>query len=357
MTPSDLLKYRLHNQHISQRLFTAPGDIVTWLGAVQAQDYSASKWALGLRLQNNTDNDIDKALADGSIIRTHVLRPTWHLVPPADVRWMLQLTAPRIKRVAGYMHQLLQLDKKIFTKATKVLVKALEGGACLSRTELVTALDKAKIATNELRFVNIMMQAELDGIICSGPRIGKQFSYGLLDERVPPAKPLARDEALAKLALRYFTSHGPATLKDFAWWSGLTLADAKDGIEMIKDKVTAIRSQDISYWAATSSLHDKPVNSSVHLLPAFDEYLVSYADRSVALHAIHNKKVVTVNGIFFPVIIVNGKVVGTWKKLQNKRGTNIDLSLFESLAAAKLKAISAAAKNYGKYMGLPVVVK
>lgn len=356
MTASDLLKYRLHNQHISQKVFTLPGDIVTWLGAVQAQDYAASKWAVGLRLQNNTDNDIENALADGSIIRTHVLRPTWHLVPPADVRWMLMLTAPRIKRVAGYMHKLLQLDAKIFTKATKVLVKSLEGGKCLPRTELVVALDKAKIPTNEQRFVHIMMQAELDGIVCSGPRMGKQFSYGLLDERVPTAKPLSRDEALAKLTLRYFTSHGPATLKDFAWWSGLTLADAKHGIEMIKRQVTEVTSQDVSYWAVTSSLNGKPANPSVYLLPAFDEYLVSYADRSAALHAMHHKSVATVNGIFYPVVLINGKVAGTWKKALTKTGALIDLNLFESLPAAKAKAVIAAAKKYGNFLGQPVRV-
>lgn len=357
MTTAELLRCRLHNQHISRKVFTAPKDIVTWLGAVQAQDYAASKWALGLRLRDNTDNDIENALADGSIIRTHVLRPTWHLVPPADVRWMLKLTAPRIKRVAGYMHKLLQLDAKVFAKTTKVLVKSLEGGRCLARTELINALDKAKIPTNEQRFVHIMMQAELDGIVCSGPRMGKQFSYGLLEERVPLARELSRDEALAKLILRYFSSHGPATLKDFAWWSGLTLADAKAGLEMVRKQVTEIKTRDISYWVAIGSLSDKPANPAIYLLPAFDEYLVSYADRSAALHAMHHKSVATANGIFYPVVIVNGKVVGTWKRAPANVGASADLNLFEPLSAAKVKAISAAAKNYGKFIGQSITLK
>jgi hypothetical protein len=357
MTTAELLKYRLHNQHISRNVFTVPKDIITWLGAVQAQDYYASKWALGLRLQDNVDEDIDRALAEGSIIRTHVLRPTWHLVPPSDVRWMLQLTAARIKMVAAYMHRLLQLDKKIFLKTTRVLVKALEGGRSLPRTELIAALNKAKIATNEQRFVHIMMQAELDGIVCSGPRMGKQFSYALLDERIPPVKPLSRDEALATLTLRYFNSHGPATLKDFAWWSGLTLAEAKIGFEMVKRKLTAVKLKDTTYWCGSDSLDDRPSASGLHLLPAFDEYLISYSDRSAALHELHHKTVATVNGIFYPIVVMNGKVVGTWKKTAGKMGATIDLSLFESLSRATMKAIEREANNYGNFIGQPIALK
>src|SRR6266852_6469726 len=228
----DVAHRRLHNQHITRRTLETPQALVEWLGAVQAQDFAAAKWALGLRLQGVTDDDIEQAFTDGAILRTHVMRPTWHFVSPADIRWLLALTAPRVHAASAYYSRRLELDEVAFRSTNAVLANALQGGKQLTRDELASALQQAGIITEgEQRVTHIMMRAELDGIICSGARRGKQFTYALLEERAPQARALERDEALAELTRRYFTSHGPATVQDFVWWSGLTTADARVGLE------------------------------------------------------------------------------------------------------------------------------
>src|SRR6266702_3694762 len=228
-THPNIAHQRLHNQLITQQTFEKAGDVVKWLGAVQAQDYAAAKWALGLRMQNSTDE---------IILRTHVMRPTWHFVLPADIRWMLALTAPRVLATIAYYDRTLGLDDTVFTHTNTVLAKALQGGKQLTRDELASVLQQAGIATDNLqRTGHVLMHAELDGIICSGARRGKQFTYALLDERTPQARTLDRGEALAEFARRYFTSRGPATLQDFVWWSGLTVADARTGLEMVTSQL------------------------------------------------------------------------------------------------------------------------
>src|SRR5581483_11815980 len=225
MTNEELVQRRLANQGISQPRFKTPREVVTWLGAVQAQDYAAAKWAVALRAQGVTDAAMDQALAEGTILRTHVLRPTWHLVIPEDIRWMLELTAPRIHALMTYQHRQLELDKTVFKRSHAALVKALQGGKQLTRSEITAALQRAGISTDGSRLTYLLGQAEIDGVICSGGRRGKQFTYALLDERAPKAKTLPREQALFELARRYFTSRGPATLQDFVWWSGLAMTD------------------------------------------------------------------------------------------------------------------------------------
>ena len=216
MTNLDIAHQRLHNQLIARRTFEKPGDVVQWLGAVQAQDYAAAKWAVGLRSQGATDDDIEQAFAGGAILRTHVMRPTWHFVAPADIRWMLTLTAPRVNAINAFYYRKLELDDSLFMRSNAALAKALQGGKQLTRPELVSVLQQAGIATHDLlRFTYIMLRAELDGIVCSGARRGKQFTYALLDERAPQARMLDHDEALAEFARRYFTGHGTCHLARF----------------------------------------------------------------------------------------------------------------------------------------------
>src|SRR6185369_4462037 len=222
MNTSDVLSQRLHNQKLSSSELEKPVDVVRWLGAVQAQDYHAALWALALRMRNATHAAVEAAFNHGEIIRTHVLRPTWHFVAPEDIRWLLQLTAPCINRRCSGTYRRFGLDDAVFKRSTKVFVKALRGGKHLTRAALRAAHNQAGIpADDTVRMGHLLLRAELDGLICSGPRLGKQFTYALLEERVPPGKTLTREEALAELTRRYFSSHGPATLQDFVWWSGL----------------------------------------------------------------------------------------------------------------------------------------
>jgi hypothetical protein len=238
MRASDVPQVRLHHQGLTTPQFTEPAKVVKWLGAVQAQDYAGGKWAIAQRMRHATDDGIEKAFAQGSILRTHVLRPTWHFVAPDDIRWLLQLTAPRVKASIASYCRANSLDDAAFKRSHRVLATALRGGRQLTRGALRQAVQRAGMATEGIRFILMLMRAELDGLICSGARIGKQFTYTLLEERAPRSKVLTRDEALSELTRRYFTSRGPATLQDYVWWSGLTASGARAGLEMAGRQLT-----------------------------------------------------------------------------------------------------------------------
>ena len=220
---NDLIRRRLANQRLSRSSFRTPADVVAWLGAMQSQDYPGAKWGIGLRAAV-TDDEVDRACDDGMIVRTHILRQTWHFVARDDIRWMLALSGPRVDAISAHYYRKMELDERTFTRSRKVLGRVLRDGTYLTRPELGAALGRAGITASGIRLAFLTMRAELDAVICNGPRRGNQRTYALLEERVPPAKPIDRDEALTKLALRYFTSHGPATLRDYVWWSGLTFA-------------------------------------------------------------------------------------------------------------------------------------
>lgn len=223
MTLSDLLPQRLYNQHLAGSQLEKPEDVVRRLGAVQAQDYPAAKWSVAERTRRISDIQLDRAFAGGTILRTHMMRPTWHFVTAADIRWMLKLTGPRVNTAIGSYYRKMKLDDAVFERSHAAIAAALRGGKHLTRAELSSALRHAGVTSakdDRMRLSFIMLRAELDGLVCSGPRVGKQFTYALLEDRVPRAAVLDREEARAELARRYFMSHGPATLKDFRWWSG-----------------------------------------------------------------------------------------------------------------------------------------
>ena len=225
-----LVRERLRNQSLAVSRLRTPGEVVAWLGAAQAQDYAGAKWALGLRAKGLTDAAVEQAFDEGAILRTHILRPTWHFVAPADIRWMLALSAPRVHAVNAYAYRTFELDAAVLARSRAALERALAGGRQLTRLELAKVLQRAGVQADGPRLAHVMMHAELDAVICSGARRGKQFTYALLEERAPRAKVLPRDEALAELTRRYFASHGPATLRDYVWWSGLTARDARAGM-------------------------------------------------------------------------------------------------------------------------------
>ncbi len=352
MTNSNIAYQRLHNQLISQSSLEKPGDVVKWLGAVQAQDYAGAKWALGLRLQSATDNAVEQAISDGTILRTHLMRPTWHFVSPTDIRWIQALTAPRVNAIIASYYRRLELDNPVFSRSNTVLEKALQGGKQLTRPEIQSILEQAGIATNDLRLSHIMMRAELDMVVCSGARRGKQFTYALLDERAPEAKMLERNDALAELARRYFTSRGPATLEDYVWWSGLTTTDARVGLEMVRAEFIHEIIDNKTYWFSSSMPIAKDVALTAHLLPPYDEYTIAYKDRSAVLDPAYT--VQTRNGIFSPIIIVDGCIVGTWKRTFKKKAVLIEKSLFAPLNESETYAVSAAVNRYGTFLDMVI---
>lgn len=352
MKLSDIAAFRFHNQHLSTTNFTEPNEVVAWLGAVQSQDYAGAKWAVAQRAKGLTDKSMDQAFADGTILRTHILRPTWHFITPKDIRWMLALTAPRVQAVNAYYYRQAELDKNIFKRSNAAIIKALEGGKQLTRMELASTLKQIKISADGLRLSYLMMCAELDGIICSGAKRGKQFTYALLDERAPHTKKLERDEALAELAKRYFTSHGPATLQDYVWWSGLTITDAKAGIEMARPQLEHEIIDDHVYWFSPSAPKKKAVTPTVYLLPNYDESLASYKDRSATVDAQYLKMWGQGNPIFSHHLVVNNKVSGSWKRTITKNTVSVDVKPFTTLTETEVQAITAASQRYSEFLGL-----
>jgi hypothetical protein len=348
MTKQDIAKQRLHNQRVENTNLKAPSDVVAWLGAVQAQDYAAAKWAIGLRSQNVTDVDVEQAFTNGKILRTHVLRPTWHFVTPEDICWLLKLTAPRVCAFNAYQYRRLELDNALFKRSQTILTKALQGGKQLTRSELANILEKAGISANSSRLAHIVMQAELEGIICSGARRGKQFTYALLEERAPNAKGLEREEALAELVKRYFSSHGPATVRDFVWWSGLTVSDAKIGLENAKSHLIqeAVEGQTLWFSPSTNNF----ASSSFRLLPWFDEFLVAYKDRSAVLESANVKQVNAGGGMLNPTMISHGQVIGTWKSVLKKDKVTLHLTPFRPLEETEKYSLAVAVKRYGTFL-------
>lgn len=347
MLMRDVVSQRLDNHKLSSSEFKKPVDVVRWLGAAQAQDYNGAKWALALRMRAATDAAVEEAFNNGQILRTHLLRPTWHFVAPDDIRWLLQLTGPRVNVRCGPGYRKYELDNATLKRSNKVLSRALQGGKHLTRSALKKVLNRSGIAADDtVRMAHILIRAELDGVVCSGPRVGKQFTYALLEERVPAAKPLTRDEALAKLTQRYFTSHGPATLQDFVWWSGLTVGDARHGVELIDRHLKQELIDEKVYLSPRSVKAPKPTHSA-HLLPAYDEYTVAYKDRQSIYIQTNGKPSITSWGLLGPIVILDGRVVGSWKRTNDKT----DLNLSPDLKEPQQLAITKASDRYATFLG------
>jgi len=346
MNTSDVLGHRLRNQKLSSPDFAEPAEVVRWFGAVQAQDFNGAKWALALRMREAKNAVIQRAYDEGRIVRTHVMRPTWHFVAREDIRWLLQLTAPRVNMKSGSAYRMFELDAATFKRSNKVIANALKGGKHLTRSELKTFLNRAGIAAdNPIRLAHIVLRAELDRVVCSGPMAGKQFTYMLFDERVPASKTFGREEALAELARRYFKSHGPATVQDFVWWSGLTVTDANIAIELIDRDLRKEMVAEKLYVGPRSRRTARPSKYSTHLLPAFDEYNVAYKARDLV---IDGGAPLSTWDALGPMIIVDGKAVGTWKRAGNKV---ITLNTSNALKKSQKLAIATAAERYTAFLG------
>jgi hypothetical protein len=355
MNLSEIPLLRLRNQQLIAPKFTSVKEIVNWMGAMQAQDFLMVKWTVGIRLLGSTEKMINEAFNSGDILRTHLLRPTWHLVSRDDIGWMTSLTAPQIRTAARSRDRQLGLDEKIFSKSNTIIGNALAGGNHLSRESLVEKLRQVNIDTGDNRASHILLRAETEGIICSGRINGNKLTYALLSERVGKTGQLSREEALARLALRYFTSHGPATLADFTWWSGLPAGEAKKALESVKSKLLQKDAEGQTYWLSPLTETAKPGNGTIHLLPAFDEYIISYRDRTAALPLVHNKKAVSNNGIFYPVILQNGLVTGTWSKSTKNGSVTLELKPFNPSDKHFRKKILEIVSQYENYLEKKVI--
>ena len=349
---------RLLNQHLLRPRFRTPHDEVRWLVAVQAQDYPAARWAVGLRLKDAVDPDIERAYDEGTILRTHVLRPTLHFVAPGDIRWLLQLTGPRVTATNASICRALGLDERTFKRSQRLFEKALGGRRALTRLELQSALVGAGIdASDTRRLAYLVMRAEVDGLICSGPRRGRQFTYMLLEERVPPAEPRTRNEALGELATRYFTSHGPATVRDFAKWSGQTLSDARRGVEVMGRTVPHESRDGDTYWGTVSTRGTRLPSPIVHLLSIYDEYLIGYKDYSPMCDRAYGARLVGLGNALQFTVLIDGRIAGTWRRTLGRHDVEIETTMFRRLTPAERRALTAAAEKYGRFTGRRAAVR
>jgi len=359
MNSRDIARLRLINQHLALAGPAGPGQMVTgpvstpaelvkWMGCIQAQDYAMAKWALGCRLPHSTDTDIEKAFQEGHILRTHALRPTWHFVCPEDIRWLLQFNAPKVRALSRPYLRQLGIDAAILKKSKTLLTRALGEHGKLTRPQLAAILRKGKIATDDARLGHLLMDAELDAIICSAGRIGKQFAYELLDGQGvgshdgPVARVLGNDDAIVELARRYFPSRGPATVQDFAWWGGLTLTEARKGLDAVRAGLECVN----EYWFVPPTDTARP--GSTWLLPAFDEYTVAYKNRDDVLDPAH------ASACFYglkPIIVHNTRVIGMWQRTLKKGKAIVETIPFPGTKAVPARALAAAIKKYEDFMG------
>ncbi len=341
---------RLAAQQLTAPCFDTPEELVAWMGAIQAQERNMVRWAVGTRLKTPSLKSVEGALDKGAILRTHVMRPTWHLVAAPDIRWMLALSAPRLRTVFLSYGRYLGIDKSHYLKANPLIEKALAGGRSLTKEQLAEEVTHAGMKTTPHQMGCMISGAEIEGIVCSGPDRGGKHTYTLLEERVPPAKALHKEEALALMARNYFRSHSPATMDDFSWWSGLSLTEARQAAGLIADELSTERFGDTDYIIHTSCPGAAAPPKGFHLLPSFDEYLISYKDRTAVLDPKHAPKAYTMNGIFHPVVVHNGKITGNWRKTACKGGPSIEATFFEPAFQPKEAMLDRAKERYKSFL-------
>ncbi len=343
---------RLVNQRLIDKPFETAGEAVGWFGAVQSQDYPNAKWGVAQRMRAATDATLDHAFNAGEIVRVHAMRPTWHFIAARDLPWIQQLTGPRVHVANGYVYRNYELDKAILKKSRAVITKALAGGNQLTRAELGKLLEKNRIVVSGIRLAYIVMHAELDGIVCSGPLRGKQHTYMLVDERIRGATMLRGDAASAELARRYFRSHGPATAQDFAWWSGFTGTQAKQATALIEDElvVETWEGRSFYFYDDIQARFRKPM---VHLLPNYDEHVVAYRNHNPSLdprtpNALRNWG----NALTAHLVVLDGLVIGGWRKTVKANRADINFILPIPMQTNERKALEAAIKRYAAFVGM-----
>jgi Winged helix DNA-binding domain len=352
-----IARRRMHRLRLSGPGPGAAEDVVRWLGAVQSQDYGPARWSIGQRLTGMRDADIERAFAAGQLLRTHVLRPTWHFVLPADIRWLLALTAPRVHVQNGPIYRQSGLDEALLDRCAGLLTDALQGGNHLTRAELAAVLAGAGIVADGLRMGYILMYAELEAVICSGAPKGKRHTYALLEERAPAAAALDPDAALAELTRRYFTSHGPATVKDFRWWSSLTIADIRRGLDMVGPALDREVIDGVTYWSAAAAAAAALAVPAVQLLQAYDEYVVGYSESKYLLDVSGDaRRTAGDRPVFNHVVIAGTQVAGHWKRTLNRDSVAIEVALYapfhDRLDEAWHLALRAEAARHAAFLGL-----
>jgi hypothetical protein len=346
----------MRSQGLWGRRLGTPEEVVGRLGAVQAQEYHYAKWTVAQRANGADEATIDRGLADGSILRTHLLRPTWHFVLPRDIRWMLALTGPRVKARNASRLRDLGLDERLLSRSNGVMARAVEGGSHLTRKELAEHLARARIVVTGQRLPYLLMGAELDGVICSGAPRGKQQTYALLDERAPKTRELDRDEALAELVRRFFTARGPATLRDFARWSSLTVADAKRGLGALAGELEHREIAGRTYWFAPRPGPWGARSTTIDLVQGYDEIIMSYSESRDVLHGSASRQMMDGSNSPMHAVLLDGQLIGRWRRTVLRNSVVLDTTLDRRLDDGEARALETAAKRYARFVGMPTTL-
>jgi Winged helix DNA-binding domain len=359
MKEIEIARRRMRNSCLTESSFVTAEEVVHWHGAMQAQDYGPAKWSVGQRATSLVEEDVDRALAAGSIVRTHALRPTWHFVARGDVRWLLALTGPRVRQRNAARYRALGLDERTLARCQALIVSALEGGNHLTRDGIAGILDLTGIDRSGQRLAHILMHCELDAAICSGGLEGRQQTYALLDERVPNGDRFERDDALVELTRRYLRSHSPATVQDLRWWSSLTVADIKRALGELGSEAQSETIDGTTFWSNASDAANPPPACGVHLLQAYDELVVGYTESryfgdprgAVARAAWRDRSLP--NG----VVLLNGGVAGHWRRSVDKDSIRVEALLYEHPKRDDSPALAAAARDLGRFVGRQVTLQ
>ncbi len=344
-----IARRRMRNVLATGAPFDSPEDVVRWFGCVQGQDYWIGRWSLGQRCKKATDASVHRAYVEGKILRTHVLRPTWQFVTPEDIRWILELTGPRVQAGTASRLRQLGLDAALLKKATRVIVRTLKGDEHLTRREFGDVLRKSGIDADASQLGYIFMHLELEGIVCSGVPKGKLHTYALLEERAPKAKSLPYDKALKEFVVRYYTSHGPATVKDLNWWSSLKMSTIREGLEMAGSKLERDVVGGTEFWYARQAA-PRPRAPVVHLLQGLDEYIVGYSESRYILDL--SRKASLSDLVFSGVLTLDGQFAGSWKRTLNKGAVQIEAALYGRFDEPQMKALEKEVTRYGRFLEL-----
>lgn len=350
MDPLTTVRQRLVNQRLAGDQFNSAAEVVHWLGAVQAQEFAEAKWSLAERTRGGTDADVEAAFARGDIIRTHVLRPTWHFVAREDLRWLLRLTRPRVHALNRHWYRKFEVDADLLIRSHDVFARTLAGSQPQTRRELVGHLSRAGIETGGPQLGYLLMHAELEELICSGPRHGKQQTYVLVDDYVPITglDDRSRESALDELTLRYFRSHGPATIKDYTTWSSLTVADAKAALQRLNGQLQCTKDEDGTNWYSTPAVGETSSRlTGAFLVPMFDETIVAYQDLRVVLAHQPPRP-----GLLDRAIVIDGRTVGSWKRTINGRSVVVEATLFGAIATSDAEALDEVVQRFGRFLGM-----
>lgn len=354
-SPADLLTTRLRLQRFIGTPFRTAADAVRSLGAFQAQDYPGAKWSLGMRVGRATDASIDAALSAGKIIRTHLLRPTWHFVAPEDLRWILALGAPQVKRLLSYQHRELELDAKVVAKAARLIANGLAGGTHLTRDSVGEVLARGRLVCDGRRLAHLLLELEQEGLICSGRLQGKQQTYTLVDEWVAPGPSFTREESVVRLARRFFAGHAPATWTQFTWWSGLTRTETREVRDLLRKELEVERIGNVE-WLGGPQRSTKVQQPIAFLIPEYDEILTGWAEIGIP-RSIADRRKGKPTSTFDRPILIDGTWRGTWRRTMGAKQVALELERFGRWSVKEEGAVERERERYSRFIGMPVVIR